>query len=104
MINRSFEKSDDELALARSLHTLKSTNVHTDNVPKETSDSSNILTNINVDTSIIKLTNQMKKNFLLEKQDFDTYLKTNLTGKTQAIPLFYYSQRITNKRIVKGSK
>ena len=29
----------------------------------------------------------MKKNFLLAKQDFDTYLKTNLTGKTQAIPL-----------------
>ena len=29
----------------------------------------------------------MKRNFLLAKQDFDTYLKTNLTGKTQATPL-----------------
>ena len=38
MTNRSFEYSDDELALARSLHTLKRTNVHTDNVPQETSD------------------------------------------------------------------
>ena len=38
MTNRSFGYSDDELALVRSLHILKSTNVHTDNVPKETSD------------------------------------------------------------------
>ena len=37
MTNRSFEYSDDELALARTLHTLKSTNVRTGNVPKETS-------------------------------------------------------------------
>ena len=29
----------------------------------------------------------MKKNFLLAKQDFNTYLKTNLTGKTKATPL-----------------
>ena len=29
----------------------------------------------------------MKKNFLLAKQDFDTYLKTNLTGKTKATSL-----------------
>ena len=45
MTNRSFGYSDDELALARSLHTLKSTNVCTENVPKETSDdeSTNIL-------------------------------------------------------------
>ena len=45
MTNRSFEYTDDELALARSLHTLKSTNVRTGNVPKETSDdeSMNIL-------------------------------------------------------------
>ena len=37
--------------------------------------SSNNLTSTDVDTSIIKLTNQMKNNFLLAKQDFDTYLK-----------------------------
>ena len=45
MTNRSFGYSDDKLALARSLHTLKSTNIHTENVPKETSNdkSSNIL-------------------------------------------------------------
>ena len=45
MTNWSFEYSDDVLALARKLHTLKSTNVHTENVPKETSDeeSTNIL-------------------------------------------------------------
>ena len=45
MTNRSFEYSDDELALARTLHTLKSTNVRTENVAKETSDdeSTNIL-------------------------------------------------------------
>ena len=45
MTNRSFEYSDSELALARTLHTLKSTNVRTENVPKETSDdkSRNIL-------------------------------------------------------------
>ena len=45
MTNWSFGYSDDELALARSLHTPKSTSVHTENVPKETSDdkSSNIL-------------------------------------------------------------
>ena len=43
--NQSFEYSDDELALARTPHTLKSTNVRTGNVPKETSDdeSTNIL-------------------------------------------------------------
>ena len=29
----------------------------------------------------------MKKNFLQAKQDFDMYLKTNLTGKTKATPL-----------------
>ena len=49
--------------------------------------SSNNLTSTDVDTSIIKLTNQMKKNFLLARQDFDTYLKKNLSGKTQATPL-----------------
>ena len=38
MTNWSFGYSDDELALARSLHTLKSTNVQTDNEPKETSE------------------------------------------------------------------
>ena len=45
MTNRSFGYSDDELALARTLHTLKSTNVRTENVAKETSDdeSTNIL-------------------------------------------------------------
>ena len=49
--------------------------------------SSNNLTSIDIDTSIIELTNQMEKNFLLAKQDFDTYLKTNLTGKTKVTPL-----------------
>ena len=29
----------------------------------------------------------MKINFLLAKQDFDTYLKANLTGKTKATSL-----------------
>ena len=45
MTNWSFGYSDDELALARSLHTLKCTNIYTKNVPKETSDeeSTNIL-------------------------------------------------------------
>ena len=45
MTNRSFEYSDDELALARTLHTLKSTNVRTGNEATETSDdeSTNIL-------------------------------------------------------------
>ena len=43
--------------------------------------SSNNLTSNDVDTSIIKLTNQMKKNFILAKQDFDAYLKKNLAGK-----------------------
>ena len=45
MTSWTFGYSDDELVLTRSLHTLKSTNVHTDNVPKETSDdkSTNIL-------------------------------------------------------------
>ena len=46
-----------------------------------------VSTGTDVDTSIIKLTNQMKKKYLLAKQDFDTHLKTNLTGKTQATPL-----------------
>ena len=29
----------------------------------------------------------MKRNFILAKQDFDAYLKTNLTGTTKATPL-----------------
>ena len=49
--------------------------------------SSNNLTITDVDTSIIKLTNQMKKNFLLAKQDFDIYLETNQTGKTKTASL-----------------
>ena len=45
--------------------------------------SSNNLTSTNVDRSIIKLTNQMKENFISAKQDLDNYLKTNLVGKTK---------------------
>ena len=67
--------------------------------------SSNNLTSTDVDSSMIKLTNQMKKNFFLAKQDFDTYLKSKSDWKNTSNTIrFYYSQRIINKRIVKGSK
>ena len=46
--------------------------------------SSNNLTSTDVDRSIIKLTHQMKENFISAKQDFDNYLKTNLVGKIKS--------------------
>ena len=44
----------------------------------DTISSSNILTNVDIDNSIVKLTNQMKKNFITAKADSDKYVKINL--------------------------
>ena len=44
----------------------------------DTISSSKNLTTVDIDNSIIKLTNQMKKNFVTAKADFDKYVKQNL--------------------------
>ena len=42
--------------------------------------SSKNVTAVDVDNSILKLTNKMKKNFETTKADFDKYVKQNLTN------------------------
>ena len=44
----------------------------------DTISSSKNLTNIDINNSIIKLTSQMKRNFITAKADFDKYVKQNL--------------------------
>ena len=44
----------------------------------DTISSSKNLTTVDIDNSIIKLTNQMKRNFVTAKADFDKYVKQNL--------------------------
>ena len=43
--------------------------------------SSNNFSSNDVDKSILKLTSQMKQNFISAKKDFDKYIQTNLSGK-----------------------
>ena len=54
---------------------IKESNLIYDN---DTISSSKNLTTVDIDNSIIKLTNQMKENFVTAKADFDKYVKQNL--------------------------
>ena len=47
--------------------------------------SSKNLTTVDIYNSIIKLTNQMKRNFVTTKADFDKYIKQNLINSKKTM-------------------
>ena len=61
----------------------------------DTISSSKNLTAVDIDNSIIKLTNQMKRNFVTAKADFDKYVKQNLINSKKTME----KDSITAKRI-----
>ena len=61
----------------------------------DTISSSKNLTTVDIDNSIIKLTNQMKKNFVTARADFDKYVKQNLINSKKIME----KDSITAKRI-----